>query len=104
MIRMMALVATAVLFASPAAALYAQSQETGEESETAITGCLNPADMEGYFVIEDETTNEKTTVTGLPSLARHSNNHKVTVTGAMTKEQGKDVMKVTKVQMLAVCN
>ena len=102
--KMMALIAAAVLLSSPATVLYAQSQEAGEKSETAITGCLNPADMEGYFVIEDETTSKKTTVTGLPSLSRHSNNHKVTVTGSVTKEEGKDVMKVTKVQMLAVCS
>ncbi len=80
------------------------SQQSQEESESSITGCLNPAEAEGYFVIEDEETGEKTTVTGLDSLARHSNNHKVTVTGSIEAEDGKEVMKVTKVQMLAVCD
>ena len=82
---------------------YVYGQQAQDDSETAITGCLNPAEADGFFVIEDEETGKKTTVTGLDSLARHSNNHKVTVTGSVETEEGKEVMKVTKVQMLAVC-
>ncbi len=36
-------------------------------------------------------------------LARHANNHRVTITGNMAKEKDKDVLKATNLQMLAVC-
>ena len=36
-------------------------------------------------------------------LARHANNHRVTITGNVTKEKDKDVLKATNLQMLAVC-
>jgi hypothetical protein len=55
-------------------------------------------------VIADEAAKKNVTVTGDAALLdRHANNHKVTLTGAMTKEKDKDVFKATKLQMLSVC-
>jgi hypothetical protein len=82
----------------------ALAQEKGDSTEVKITGCFNKADAEGYFVIADEKTGNKVTVSGdAAMLARHANNHKVTLTGTMTKEMSKDVLKATNLQMLAVC-
>ena len=36
-------------------------------------------------------------------LARHANNHRVTITGNMAKEKDKDILKATNLQMLALC-
>lgn len=99
--RMMTLLTLAVILFGFSPLIYSQSPDG---SETSITGCLNPAEADGYFVIEDEETSKKTTVTGLASLARHANNHKVTLTGLMTIENDEEVMKVTNIQMLAVCD
>lgn len=80
------------------------AQEKKDAAETTVTGCFNKADMEGYFVITEEKTSKKLTVAGDPAmLARHANNHKVTLTGSMAKEKDKDVFKATKLQMLSLC-
>ncbi len=74
-------------------------------AETTLTGCFNKADTAGYYVIADEASGKKITVTGDNAmLDRHANNHKVTLTGANSKEKDKEVFKATKLQMLAVCN
>jgi hypothetical protein len=80
------------------------AQEQKDAGEVKITGCFNKADTEGLFVIADEKTGNKVTVSGDPAmLARHANNHKVTLTGTMAKENNKDVLKATALQMLALC-
>ena len=80
------------------------AQEKKDAAEVKITGCFNKADTEGLFVIADEKTGNKVTVSGDPTmLARHANNHKVTLTGTMAKEKDKDVLKATALQMLALC-
>jgi hypothetical protein len=73
-------------------------------AEATITGCLNKAETAGQYVIADEATKKNIIVTGDATLLdRHANNHKVTLTGAMTKEKDKEVFKATKLQMLSVC-
>ena len=73
-------------------------------AESTVTGCLNKADTAGQYVIADEATKKNIIVTGDATLLdRHANNHKVTLTGAMTKEKDKEVFKATKLQMLSVC-
>lgn len=80
------------------------AQEKKSDGETSVTGCFNRGDAEGQYVITDEKTNKKITVTGDAAMLRgHSNNHKVTITGSMTKEKDKEVLKATKLQMLSVC-
>lgn len=91
-----ALIALALPMAMPA--------QEKKDAAVSITGCFNKGDAEGYYVITDEKTNQKVTVSGdAAMLARHANNHKVTVTGAMTKEKDKDVLKATELKMLAMC-
>jgi len=73
-------------------------------AEATITGCLNKAATAGQYVIADEATKKNVIVTGDATLLdRHAANHKVTLTGAMTKEKDKEVFKATKLQMIAVC-
>ncbi|MBI4471758.1 MAG: hypothetical protein HY646_03755 [Acidobacteria bacterium] len=80
------------------------AQEKKDAGEVQVTGCFNKADTEGLFVITDETSGKKITVSGDPAmLARHANNHKVTLTGTMAKEKDKEVLKATNLRMLALC-
>jgi hypothetical protein len=73
-------------------------------AEVTITGCLNKAQAAGEYVIADEAAKKNVTVTGDAALLdRHANNHKVTLTGSMTKQNDKEVFKATKLQMLSVC-
>jgi len=73
-------------------------------AQATVTGCLNKADTAGQYVIADEATKKNIVVTGDAALLdRHANNHKVTLTGVMTKEKDKEVFKATNLQMIAVC-
>ena len=73
-------------------------------AEVTITGCLNKADAAGQYVIADEASKKNVAVVGDAALLdRHANNHKVTLTGEMTKDKDKEVFKATKLQMLSVC-
>jgi hypothetical protein len=71
----------------------------GQAKETTLTGCLNK-DGNSY-VLAEEKGGKKHTVTGLAELEAHSKNHKVEVTGSMTKEGGKDVFKASKLRHVA---
>jgi len=54
------------------------AQEKKGAAETSITGCFNKGDAAGYYVLTDEKTSKKITVTGdAAMLAGHANNHKV---------------------------
>jgi hypothetical protein len=97
LILIAALIALALPMAMPA-------QEKAAAPETSITGCFNKGAADGSYVITDEKTNKKITVSGdAGMLAPHANNHKVTISGTMTKEKNEDVLKATKLQMLARC-
>ena len=91
------LIATLIALAVP---LAMSAQEKKDAAEMSVTGCLNKGDAEGYYVITDEKTGKNTTVIGdAGMLASHAKPHKVTITGTMTKEKDKDVLKASKVQM-----
>ena len=96
-------IATLIALALP------RAQEKKDAAEMSITGCFNKGDTEGYYVIADEKTGKKITVIGdawmLASHAKPASQrgHKVTITGSMTKEKDKDVLKASKLQMLALC-
>ena len=76
----------------------------GESESVSITGCLNKGAAPDQYVIKDEKTGKETEVTGEPKLlATHANNHQVTITGTMTKEKDKDVLKATDLKMISVC-
>jgi hypothetical protein len=71
------------------------------KSETTMTGCLNKAES-GSFVLTDEKTGVKTTVTGPSDLEKHSGNNKVTLTGtAKADANGNQIFEVTKIHHVA---
>jgi hypothetical protein len=73
-------------------------------AETAITGCFNKAEAPGYYVIADEASKKNVTVMGdAAMLDRHASNHKVKLTGTLTKDKDKEVFKATKLEMLSIC-
>jgi hypothetical protein len=96
------LIATLIALALP---LAMSAQEKKDAPEMSVTGCFNKGDAEGYYVITDEKTGKKITVIGdagmLASHAKPPNRsgHKVTITGFMTKEKDRDVLKASKLQM-----
>jgi hypothetical protein len=71
----------------------------------SITGCLNKGAAPDQYVIKEDKTSKETVVTGdAKLLAAHANNHQVTITGTMGKEDNKEVLKATDLKMIAVCN
>ncbi len=71
------------------------------QGEKTVTGCLNPGDQQGQFVLtvkEGGKKGDKLAVTGAADLEKHAKNHTVKLTGKMAKEGGKDVLKVTKIE------
>ena len=78
-------------------------QEKKDSSSLSITGCFNKGADADHYVLKDEKGKEYTVTGDAAMLARHANNHRVTITGSMTKEKEKDVLKATNLQMLAVC-
>ena len=80
------------------------AQEKKDAGTVSITGCFNKGADADHYVIKDEKTGKDTVVTGdAAMLAAHANNHKVTISGNMSKEKDKDVLKATNLQMLARC-
>ena len=78
-------------------------QEKKDAGSMSVTGCFNKGADADHYVLKDEKGKE-TVVTGdAAMLSRHANNHRVTITGNMTKEKEKEVLKATNLQMLAVC-
>ena len=84
--------------AIPAAQEEGKPEGKGKKGATTMTGCLSKGDMAGEYVLTNEKTGHKTTVTGPADLEKHSKNHKVTLTG-LTKmdDSGKPIFEVTKI-------
>jgi len=93
--------AAGLLASAVAVAVFAQAQDGNNQrdrlnNESAITGCLTKGASGGYM-IADEKTGVKTSVSGSADLEKHSANHKVTLTGvAKTDAAGKPVFEVSK--------
>ena len=99
--RLLFMVALIVAFALPLAVI---GQEKKDAGAISITGCLNKGADADHYVIKDDKTGKETVVTGdAKMIAGHANNHQVTLTGTMTKDKDKDVLKVTDLKMIAVC-
>src|SRR5262245_34026639 len=80
------------------------AQEKKDSGSVSVTGCLNKGSAPDQFMLKDEKTGKETVVIGdAKQLAPHANNHQVTITGAMTKEKDKEVLKATDVKMLGIC-
>ena len=79
------------------------AQEKKDAGSVSVTGCFNKGADADHYVLKDEKGKEYIVTGDAGMLARHANNHRVTITGNMTKEKGQDVLKATNLQMLAVC-
>src|SRR3989441_3706814 len=91
------------LLAAILAPLTLVSQEKKDAGSVSITGCFNKGADADHYVLKDEKGKEYVVTGDAGMLARHANNHRVTITGNMGKENGKDVVKATNLQMLAIC-
>ena len=99
--RLVFLIAVVVALVLP---ITLTAQEKKDSGAASMTGCLNKGAGPDQYVLKDEKTGKETAVTGdAKMLAPHANNHQVMITGSMTKEQGKEVMKATEVKMLGMC-
>lgn len=103
----MRLLTAGVLLSGLSAIMFAQeaqdpkNQRDRLKDETAITGCLTK-DASGSYMIADEKSGVKTTVTGSADLEKHSANHTVTLTGVTKNDaSGKPVFEVSKVTHVA---
>ncbi len=78
-------------------------QEKKDSGSVSVTGCFNKGADADHYVLKDEKGKEYIVTGDAGMLARHANNHRVTITGNMSKEKDKDVLKATNLQMLSVC-
>jgi uncharacterized protein YdeI (BOF family) len=78
-------------------------QEKKDAGSMSVTGCFNKGADADHYVLKDEKGKEYVVTGDAGMLARHANNHRVTITGNMAKEKDKDVLKATNLQMLAIC-
>ena len=93
----------AVLLTAILLPLTAAGQEKKDAGSVSVTGCFNKGADADHYVLKDEKGKDYIVTGDAAMLARHANNHRVTITGSMTKEKEKDVLKATNLQMLAVC-
>jgi lipopolysaccharide export system protein LptA len=91
------LVFGSVLFAQDAQ----QSTAAKGNQETTLTGCLNKGAGPSQYVLTDQSTGNKTPVTGTSDLEQHAMNHTVKLTGNTTTENGRAVFTATKVEHLS---
>ena len=92
------------LIAAIALPLAIAGQEKKDSGAVSITGCFNKGTDADHYVIKDDKTGKETLVMGdAAMLARHANNHQVTITGTMAKDKDKDVLKASGLAMIAVC-
>ena len=92
------------LIAAIALPLAISGQEKKDSGAVSITGCFNKGGDADHYVIKDDKTGKETLVMGdAGMLARHANNHQVTITGTMAKDKDKDVLKASGLAMIAVC-
>jgi hypothetical protein len=78
-------------------------QEKKDAGSVSVTGCFNKGADADHYVLKDEKGKDYIVTGDAGMLSRHANNHRVTITGNMTREKDKDVLKATNLQMLAVC-
>jgi uncharacterized protein YdeI (BOF family) len=78
-------------------------QEKKDAGSVSVTGCFNKGADADHYVLKDEKGKDYVVTGDAAMLARHANNHRVTITGNVTKDKDKEVLKATNLQMLAVC-
>jgi hypothetical protein len=99
--RLVFVIALIVAIALP---LAIAGQEKKDSGSVSVTGCFNKGADADHYLIKDDKTGKETLVMGDAALlARHANNHQVTITGTMAKDKEKDVLKASGLTMIAVC-
>jgi len=78
-------------------------QEKKDAGTVSVTGCFNKGPDADHYMLKDEKGKEYVVTGDATMLARHAANHRVTITGTMTKEKDKEVLKATNLQMLSAC-
>ena len=93
-----ALAGAILLTGSAARAQDAAAPKDAKGKAETMTGCLTKAkDMPQHYSFTDQATGKTMTVTGPAELEKHSANHTVRLTGAMTSK----VFSATKVEHVA---
>ncbi|MGH7341609.1 MAG: hypothetical protein ACREKH_14045 [Candidatus Rokuibacteriota bacterium] len=98
---------TSLLAALGALALLAGVLQTApvlaaDEEMATLSGCLNPGDEEGSYVLTPDE-GEPVHVTGGDDLKAHSGNHQVKLTGEWVDMEGHKMFKASKVEHVGVC-
>ena len=100
----LALVVALSLTVAVSLTVAAQDKKDAGAGSVSITGCFNKGKAADQYVIKDDKTGKETVVMGdAKMLAAHANNHQVTITGTMTKDKDKDVLKASDLKMIAMC-
>lgn len=77
------------------------SRQTVTTDQMTITGCLSRGTAAGTFVLIEETTGKQFTVTGPAGLSAHADGHKMTLTGKMLQENGRQIFRANNFQHVA---
>jgi hypothetical protein len=78
-----------------------ESATARSPQEITLTGCLNKGAGPAQYVLTDQTTGNKTPVTGTSDLEEHAANHTVKLTGTNTTENGRAMFTATRVEHIA---
>jgi hypothetical protein len=78
-----------------------ESTTAKSQQETTLTGCLNKGAGPAQYVLTDQSTGNKTPVTGTSDLEQHAMNHTVKLTGGTRTDNGRAVFTVTKVEHIS---
>lgn len=83
-------------------------QQPGKESTTAksqqkttLTGCLNKGAGPAQYVLTDQSTGNKTPVTGTSDLEQHAMKHTFKLTGSTRTDNGRAVFTATKAEHIS---
>jgi hypothetical protein len=77
-----------------------------DSAPMSVTGCLTKGADADHFTLKDDQGKEYTVMGDSATLSKHANNHNVTITGTMGKDNGKDVLKMgsaTDLKMNSMC-
>jgi ABC-type sugar transport system substrate-binding protein len=73
------------------------------DDEATVTGCLNPGEGDGWFVLTPEGGGDEVHVAGGDDVKAHSGNHKVKLTGKWVESEGHKHFEATGVEHIGVC-
>ena len=104
--RLLFVVATLVALMLPFVLVGQDKKGGGKKMDAApmsITGCFNKGADATHYVIKDDKGKETVVMGDAATLDKHANNHNVTLTGTMGKDNSMDVLKATDLKMNSMC-